>query len=293
MSAPSFFRLALWALLAMLCLLTATGAHAQNETVTYIHTDGLGSPIARSDAAGNVISRTRYEPYGLTAAGDVPSIGFTGHVNDADTGLVYMQQRYYDPVAGRFLSIDPVTADEGTGGNFNRYSYANNNPYRYVDPDGRWPRLLEAKVVQNLQTILTIAAPEMSANEKSELTLSAKNFINGNYSFLNIMDASITYTEYVRTIDGAVTVVQVGFSKEELEKLSALQKKMEATDPKAAARLKAAIEGGMKNGTVLVDGKRVNASETNKKKETRKDEPKKEEPKKKEPVPNSPVQPGS
>jgi hypothetical protein len=42
----------------------------------------------------------------------------------------------------------------------------------------------------------------------------------------------------------AVTVVQVGFSKEELEKLSARQKKMEATDPKAAARLKAAIEGG-------------------------------------------------
>jgi RHS repeat-associated protein len=103
--------------------------------VTYIHTDGLGSPVARTGSAGTLICRTRYEPYGLTAGGATPTIGFTGHVNDLDTGLVYMQQRYYDPVAGRFLSIDPV--DVAAGGNFNRFGYARENPYEYVDPDGR------------------------------------------------------------------------------------------------------------------------------------------------------------
>jgi RHS repeat-associated protein len=83
--------------------------------------------------------RTRYEAYGNTAAGTVPNgIGFTGHVNDADTGLVYMQQRYYDPMAARFLSLDPVTTDANTGKSFNRYEYANNNPYKYTDPDGRF-----------------------------------------------------------------------------------------------------------------------------------------------------------
>jgi RHS repeat-associated protein len=51
--------------------------------------------------------------------------------------LANMQQRYYDPVAGRFLSIDPVTTDANTGGSFNRYAYADNSPYRYIDPDGR------------------------------------------------------------------------------------------------------------------------------------------------------------
>ena len=110
---------------------------ATGTVVTYIHTDGLGSPVARTDAAGAVISRTRYEPYGLAAGGATPTIGFTGHVNDAETGLVYMQQRYYDPVAGRFLSIDPVTTDADTGSSFNRYVYANNSPYRFTDPDGR------------------------------------------------------------------------------------------------------------------------------------------------------------
>jgi RHS repeat-associated protein len=110
--------------------------------VTYIHTDGLGSPVARTDASGAVISRTRYEPYGYVASGAQPTIGFTGHVNDVDTGLTYMQQRYYDPVAGRFLSIDPVVTDENTGGSFNRYAYANNSPYKYIDPDGRNPALI-------------------------------------------------------------------------------------------------------------------------------------------------------
>jgi RHS repeat-associated protein len=63
-------------------------------------------------------------------------------VNDVDTGLTYMQQRYYDSVAGRFLSIDPVLTDVNTGGSFNRYNYANNSPYKYVDPDGRETAIL-------------------------------------------------------------------------------------------------------------------------------------------------------
>ena len=108
---------------------------------SYVHTDALGSPVARTNAAKLVTTQTQYEPYGGTAAGIVPTgIGFTGHVNDADTGLVYMQQRYYDPVAGRFLSVDPITTDAKRGGHFNRYTYANNNPYKYIDPDGQAPQ---------------------------------------------------------------------------------------------------------------------------------------------------------
>jgi uncharacterized protein RhaS with RHS repeats len=47
--------------------------------------------------------------------------------------------RYYDPVAGRLLSTDPVLTDANTAASFNRYTYASNNPYRYIDPDGRSP----------------------------------------------------------------------------------------------------------------------------------------------------------
>lgn len=48
-----------------------------------------------------------------------------------------MAQRYYDPQIGRFLSNDPVSTNPSTGASFNRYNYANNNPYKFTDPDGR------------------------------------------------------------------------------------------------------------------------------------------------------------
>jgi len=66
-----------------------------------------------------------------------PGPTYTGHVTDTDTALVYMGARYYDPAIGRAISIDPEPVDPFTGGNFNRYWYANNNPYRFTDPDGR------------------------------------------------------------------------------------------------------------------------------------------------------------
>ena len=124
--------------------------HRSSGAISFSHTDALGSPVARSDAAGTVTERTRYEPYGATVAGSTnpTSIGFTGHVNDADTGLVYMQQRYYDPAAGRFLSVDPVTTSAKDGGSFNRYVYGNNNPYRFKDPDGRFAIPLVPVIIQ-------------------------------------------------------------------------------------------------------------------------------------------------
>jgi RHS repeat-associated protein len=107
-------------------------------TVTYIHTDALGSVVAESDANGNVIKRYDYEPYGAVVGGQVTDgPGYTGHVSDSATGLSYMQHRYMDPQLGVFLSVDPVTAYEQPVGQFNRYRYAAGNPYRYFDPDGR------------------------------------------------------------------------------------------------------------------------------------------------------------
>ncbi|MGE8451654.1 MAG: RHS repeat-associated core domain-containing protein [Pseudomonadales bacterium] len=53
------------------------------------------------------------------------------------TGLSYMQQRYMDPQLGTFLSVDPLTAYEQPVEQLNRYRYANGNPYKFTDPDGR------------------------------------------------------------------------------------------------------------------------------------------------------------
>lgn len=50
-----------------------------------------------------------------------------------------MRARYYSAFLGRFLSTDPMLPDDATGGNFNRYAYAYNNPYKFTDPDGLCP----------------------------------------------------------------------------------------------------------------------------------------------------------
>ncbi|MGN7919471.1 RHS repeat-associated core domain-containing protein [Lysobacter sp. 22409] len=101
--------------------------------------DVLGSRLQFADTRRNALQRNEYEPYGKVLAPTAPDDGpgYTGHVFDAATGMNYMQQRYYDPDIGRFLSVDPVTTNSGTEANFNRYWYANNNPYKFLDPDGR------------------------------------------------------------------------------------------------------------------------------------------------------------
>jgi RHS repeat-associated protein len=131
-------------LLAFLFLFGASSASASAQTtVTYFHNDISGSPMIATDAAGNVVWKEGYRPYGEKTRNEVPSrtdtnkIGYAGSPFDASTGLSYMGARYYDPVIGRFMGIDPVGFQEDNIHSFNRYAYANNNPYRYIDRDGR------------------------------------------------------------------------------------------------------------------------------------------------------------
>ncbi|WP_417690547.1 RHS repeat-associated core domain-containing protein [Pseudidiomarina sp.] len=106
--------------------------------MTYLHHDSLGSAQSGTDSSGAILWQEAYTPYG-EALNDVSAnqdlAGFTGHIKDDATGLSYMQTRYYDPVIGRFYSNDTVGFRDIH--RFNRYAHANNNPYKYTNPDGR------------------------------------------------------------------------------------------------------------------------------------------------------------
>ena len=127
----------------MLLCLSVIGQHAfaqTSGTVTYVYTDPQGTPLAEADASGNITATFDYTPYGTTALGTPPNgPGYTGHVNDPETNLVYMQARYYDSATGRMLSVDPVTPEAGDMFRFNRYDYALDNPIRNTDPNGKDP----------------------------------------------------------------------------------------------------------------------------------------------------------
>ncbi len=121
-------------LFTLLCPLVHAG------TVTYVYTDPQGTSLAEADASGNITATFDYRPFGSIALGTAPSgPGYTGHVNDPDTGLVYMQARYYDPAVGRFVSTDPAIPITGNTFDFGRYTYANNNPVANTDPTGEFP----------------------------------------------------------------------------------------------------------------------------------------------------------
>ncbi|WDE02078.1 RHS repeat domain-containing protein [Thalassomonas actiniarum] len=116
-----------------------------NDTpgITYVMTDMLGSPMLTMDIDGDIIKRTYYQPFGkVTDAPDnlenlKDESGYTGHIQDQHLGLTYMQARYYDPEIGRFYSIDPVGYNpDYPVHSFGRYTYVNNNPYGYTDPNG-------------------------------------------------------------------------------------------------------------------------------------------------------------
>ena len=106
------------------------------ESTTYYVTNAQGTVVAEMDTSSNVTYDATYRPYGQQQIGTPQAgPGYTGHVNDPDTGFVYMQARYYDSV-GRFLSVDPIGPVPGNIFNFNRYTYANNAPNVNSDPSG-------------------------------------------------------------------------------------------------------------------------------------------------------------
>ena len=170
MSRPRKGMGAVFALVMVLVSGWVPAPAAAQSTVEYIHTDLLGSIAVVTDATANVIERREYEPYGTQLTPVVrDGPGYTGHVQDAATGLVYMQQRYYDSLCGCFLSVDPVTAYSSPISQFHRYRYANNNPYKFTDPDGRAVQALWGAPVGAAVEIIAqkIADPSAPINWKS------------------------------------------------------------------------------------------------------------------------------
>jgi len=182
-------RLAFQALLVIALLgasLSTAISATRDEVVLYLN-NAQGSAVAAFDENANVCWEETFTPYGRkqvledsfqrTGCGTVAEErGFTGHVEDNEIDLVYMQQRYYDPTSGRFLSMDPVGPIVGDPASLNRYSYAKNNPYKYTDPDGRLPMLLvwgylaiEAALTVSdvVDTAQTMADPNATTGEKA------------------------------------------------------------------------------------------------------------------------------
>ena len=156
--------------LLVVLVLTPFMASAQSYDVSFIHTDHLGSPVAVTSVTGEVIWNAQFSAYGKEYQGTgTPAqdpIGFAGSSNDRQTGLVYMQARFYDPDIGRFLSVDPVGFTTDNVMSFNRYLYVNNNPYAYIDPDGEFLKAITTAVKVGYKAIKARKNPIKAIGEE-------------------------------------------------------------------------------------------------------------------------------
>lgn len=127
-------------------------------TVTYYYRyDGKGEITALTDAAGNVVANYAYDAWGANlgvtdAAGnavtDSAHIGivnpfrYKGYYYDTETGLYYLNSRYYDPEVCRWISADiaeTLAADFENFAQYNLFAYCFNNPVSMLDETGTWP----------------------------------------------------------------------------------------------------------------------------------------------------------
>jgi RHS repeat-associated protein len=101
-------------------------------------TDPNGSPRLVIDAqTGAIIDAITYDAWGRitkeTAPGTIP-FGFAGGLADPGTGLVHFGARDYDPIAGRWISSDPI---QFAGQDPDLYRYSASDPVNKSDPSGR------------------------------------------------------------------------------------------------------------------------------------------------------------
>ena len=85
--------------------------------------------------------RYRYDAFGtlLEVTGDADnSITYAGYQYDSESGLYYLNARYYDSTTARFLTEDTYAGQANDPLSLHRYTYCANNPLRYTDPDGHF-----------------------------------------------------------------------------------------------------------------------------------------------------------
>jgi RHS repeat-associated protein len=118
-----------------------------SPTFDYMHNDQLGSVANVTTPSASGSSQMRFDPFGSRIGTTTPPsqasnqllrvrTGFTGQESEDDLGLVNMNGRLYDPYLARFISADPMITRPWNSQEYNRYSYANNSPFRFTDTTG-------------------------------------------------------------------------------------------------------------------------------------------------------------
>ncbi|MFJ9552415.1 RHS repeat-associated core domain-containing protein [Nocardiopsis sp. NPDC101807] len=110
--------------------------------VSWLFSDHHGTGQLSIDSVTREVTQRRFTAFGVERGGTgqwPDEHGFVGGTIDESTGLTQLGARAYDATLGRFVSVDPVL-DVTDPQQMHGYTYANNNPVSYTDPDGLYLR---------------------------------------------------------------------------------------------------------------------------------------------------------
>ena len=119
--------------------------------LSYLLGDHLGSASVVTDVDGGLLSETMYKPWGemrYSGGAVIPTDRlYTGQIAEPILGLYFYNARWYDSSLSRFAQADTVVPLSSQGVQaWDRYAYSNNNPVKYIDPDGHCPLLIGAAI---------------------------------------------------------------------------------------------------------------------------------------------------
>jgi RHS repeat-associated protein len=110
-------------------------------TTYYYQLNGHGDVISLTNSSGSVVATYEYDVFGniVKETGTINNpYRYAGYRYDKETGLYYLQSRYYKPDLGRFLTLDAYSGDADVPLTQNGYLYAENSPSMNSDPDGNF-----------------------------------------------------------------------------------------------------------------------------------------------------------
>ena len=167
--------------------------------------------------------------------------------------LLDIDARYYDPVIGRFYSNDPISFRDVHS--LNRYAYANNNPYKYTDPDGNNPKLIA-------DFALNVALNYVTTGQVNLLG-AARETISG---ALNPLKTLKTAKKLAAAISKSSTLKPGKFAKESIPargKTRSFRKgerdKMNEIGKESGCYICGSKEAGTKSGNFILDHQPANA----------------------------------
>lgn len=107
----------------------------------FYHYNAHGDVVALTDSTGSVVAEYEYDAWGnpITTGLEGTAVNpyrYASYRWDSETGMYYLNARYYEPSVGRFITRDTFQGVEDDPQSLHQYAYTKNNPVMYIDSDG-------------------------------------------------------------------------------------------------------------------------------------------------------------